>query len=707
MHAEAFAWVEQVSKRIGAPKRVMNQGGRDINGGIRQLFPSAREWIAVDATEGDGVTVVADSAEYVHPDCDAVVSTELLEHTPLGAEIVLRAADSLRPGGHYIVTCAAPGRFAHGASGDPAPGPDEHYQNIEPADLKRWLQDAGFTDIVIDRRTSPYPEDVRAWAKKPGAPMIHNIAVLVPVVGRPHRAVPFMETVQTPAVYAICEKNDQASIDAWRKAGARVLVGDARTFPEKVNLAFKQTTEPWVLLVGDDVKFHMGWQEAVLKVAEQTGAQVIGTNDLMAPVGVERAVHPVISRAYVDDHGASWDGPGVVAHEYRHWYVDDEIRARAGQLGVWAYAPGAVIEHLHILNRKAEPDDIYQRAFASAESDKAEFESRKAKFDTLHPVKSPRVAVYGIARDEEAHVERWARSALAEADVVVMVDTGSTDRTAEIAEDLGVVVHRISVIPWRFDMARNTALALLPGDVDACVSLDMDEWLEPGWRGALDKSWGEGIGTAKVTLRFVASEAPEADVTLEYLIDRVHHRQGSKWVLPCHEVVVCPGRRVGIFPGVKIRHLPANEKDRSGRDTPLLALGVQENPNDARALYYYARQLYYNNDWTQARDLFVKYLSMPGAQFDQERAEACRFISRMVWPDQKEKWLLRACYEAPTRRECWGELAMLYTSQNLKREAAGVASRVLSITTKDHSNSFHIEPWAWDDNKFKELIGAV
>ena len=315
-----------------------------------------------------------------------------------------------------------------------------------------------------------------------------------------------------------------------------------------------------------------------------------------------------------------------------------------------------------------------------------------------------KIVVYGIAKDEAAHVRRWATTALAEADEVVLVDTGSTDDTVKIAEELGVTVHRISVVPWRFDMARNTAMALLPADVDVCISLDMDEWLVAGWREALDKGWAESVGTAKATLRFVTSEDKDADITLEYLIDRVHHRQGAKWVLPCHEVVVVPGRATTAIPDIKICHLPAANKDRSGRDTPLLQLGVQENPDDARALYYYARQLFYNNDWAPARDAFVRYLDMSTAQFDQERSEACRFISRMVWPAQREKWLLRACYEAPQRRECWGELAMSYKHEGRKLEAAGAAARALSITAKDISNSFHVEPMMWNDDTFKTII---
>ena len=84
-------------------------------------------------------------------------------------------------------------------------------------------------------------------------------------------------------------------------------------------------------------------------------------------------------------------------------------------------------------------------------------------------------------------IERWAKSAL-DADELVLVDTGSTNNAVECANDLGVIVHRITVRPWRFDVARNAALAVLPSDADIVLKLDVDEVLLPGWRDHLENA---------------------------------------------------------------------------------------------------------------------------------------------------------------------------------------------------------------------------
>lgn len=209
-------------------------------------------------------------------------------------------------------------------------------------------------------------------------------AVLVPVLGRPQNAAPFMESLKASTaqatVYAIANSADQKTITAWAKAGALILEGnDLNTFAEKVNHGYRATTEPWLLLVGDDVRFHAGWLEAAQKV----GTEVVGTNDLANPrvLKGEHTCHPLIRRSYIDEQGASWDGPGVVAHEgYGHWYVDDEIVTVAKQREVFKVALDSVVEHLHPLFNKGAEDATYRLGWSKAEADKKRFTKRLKKY---------------------------------------------------------------------------------------------------------------------------------------------------------------------------------------------------------------------------------------------------------------------------------------------------------------------------------------
>lgn len=213
-----------------------------------------------------------------------------------------------------------------------------------------------------------------------------TIDILVPVMRRPHRAEPFMTSLRHSgaagvAVWAIAQNDDPETATAWRTAGANVLINTKPpgSFAQKCNLGFHATSAPWVLLVGDDVRFHYRWAEAALRCHQRTGALVIGTNGA-GPVPDGGTPHPLVNRRYVLERGGGWDGPGVICHEgYRHNFVDIELAMAAQDRGVWAVAPDAVIEHLHhIQAAKAEVDEVYRIGARSLASDRAVFESRRA-----------------------------------------------------------------------------------------------------------------------------------------------------------------------------------------------------------------------------------------------------------------------------------------------------------------------------------------
>jgi hypothetical protein len=222
-------------------------------------------------------------------------------------------------------------------------------------------------------------------------PATEEVAVLVPVLGRPEHAAPFMASLRASTglavAYAICDEHDRNAILAWKEAGAHIL-DVARpehdrpgTFAEKVNLGYRVTAELWVLLVGSDVAFHPGWLDHALHAAGDR-FHVVGTNDLASPrvMAGEHATHPLVRRSYIDEQGASWDGPGIVAHEgYRHWFVDDEVVTAAKQRGVWTPALASKVEHLHPYFGKAEMDEVYRLGEQHVEQDRALFERRLAE----------------------------------------------------------------------------------------------------------------------------------------------------------------------------------------------------------------------------------------------------------------------------------------------------------------------------------------
>ena len=86
-----------------------------------------------------------------------------------------------------------------------------------------------------------------------------------------------------------------------------------------------------------------------------------------------------------------------------------------------------------------------------------------------------RISVTIITKDEEMSIGRCLQS-VSWADEVIVLDSGSTDKTIDIARDLGAKVSVTSDWPG-FGPQKNRALDLATGDW--ILSLDADEWITP------------------------------------------------------------------------------------------------------------------------------------------------------------------------------------------------------------------------------------
>lgn len=220
------------------------------------------------------------------------------------------------------------------------------------------------------------------WTSFTAPPATETVDVIVPVLHRPQNVRPLMESLRASTGLAtawfVIEPGDTDEEYEVLSAGGQSLAHPG-SFAEKVNFAYRNTDAPWLLLVGDDVRFRPGWLDHSLDIARRYSASVIGTNDLSNPrvMRGEHATHPLIRRTYIDDVGASWDGPGIVCHEgYRHWFVDDEIVTAAKQRHLFQAAMAAEIEHLHPMVGKAANDDIYDLGAKHADADRRLFEKR-------------------------------------------------------------------------------------------------------------------------------------------------------------------------------------------------------------------------------------------------------------------------------------------------------------------------------------------
>jgi len=309
-----------------------------------------------------------------------------------------------------------------------------------------------------------------------------------------------------------------------------------------------------------------------------------------------------------------------------------------------------------------------------------------------------KVAVYSIAKNEEKFVERWYDSCV-DADYILLADTGSTDDTVDIAEALGIHVFHISVQPWRFDDARNASLALLPPDIDYCIPLDLDEVMAPGWRVGLEREFAKGITRPRYKFTWSWSNG-KPDV--QFYGDKIHARSGFRWKHPVHEVIYQSGppQIQSFSDDIEIHHLPDPEKSRS-HYFPLLKQSVEEDPQDDRNAFYYARELFYNQMFDEAIQEFKRFLTL--SRWDAERAAAYRFMAQCVDDFEVKIYYLNKANEEANRRENYLDLAFLYYNNKMWRECLEALNKLFEIT--DKPIDYITESSAWEGMPYD--IGAV
>ncbi len=306
-----------------------------------------------------------------------------------------------------------------------------------------------------------------------------------------------------------------------------------------------------------------------------------------------------------------------------------------------------------------------------------------------------KVCVYAICKNEEQFVDRWVDS-MKEADEIYVLDTGSTDKTVKKLKKRGVHVKKKKIQPWRFDIARNASLDLVPEDTDICVCTDLDEVFDSGWREALENLWNENI--TRVRYNYIWSFDDNGNPAVNFYIEKIHIRNHYQWTHPVHEVLACDIEENAITTDlITLKHYPDKTKSR-GSYLPLLELSVKESPNDDRNMHYLGREYMYYQRWNDCIDTLIRHLQLPTATWRDERAASMRFIARSYSAlkryDEARMWLDKAINEAPYLRDAYVERMILEYKLENWEAVLQYGSMALQITT--HQKSYINEVFSWD-----------
>ena len=298
-----------------------------------------------------------------------------------------------------------------------------------------------------------------------------------------------------------------------------------------------------------------------------------------------------------------------------------------------------------------------------------------------------KIAVYTIALNEEKFVERWYESAK-DADYLLIADTGSTDKTKRIAKKLGIKVVDISISPWRFDDARNAALAALPTDIDYCISMDMDETLSEGWRECLEKMTGDQI-EYRFNINFKDEE--EKNPETSFINNRIHKRYGFRWEYLMHEVLF-PSRgfqyKLEFCEGLEVSHHPDVEKPRT-QYNQMIEDAYHEYDNPRYQIYYLAELAKFSK-MDEARVIAKKIIKLKKAS-KTDISLVYKFLGE-ISEKFKSFYFLKSLSIAKTR-ETYTALSVFYYKKEKWIRAYYFAKKADSIKIKTKSILFYQGAW--------------
>lgn len=200
----------------------------------------------------------------------------------------------------------------------------------------------------------------------------------------------------------------------------------------------------------------------------------------------------------------------------------------------------------------------------------------------------PRLSLCMIVKNEEKFLPGCLESVKNIVDEMIIVDTGSTDKTVEIARSYGAKVFSFE---WKndFSLARNESIKYATGEW--ILILDADERLKPGQEEKIRKYLNTNFDGLYVK---VVSLGKDGKATVNEYPRIFRRKEGVKFEGKIHEQIgpsiIKSGGKIAKT-DITITHLGYAQSDeimnkKYERNLSLLFEQVKENPNDAYAYYH-------------------------------------------------------------------------------------------------------------------------
>jgi glycosyltransferase involved in cell wall biosynthesis len=221
-----------------------------------------------------------------------------------------------------------------------------------------------------------------------------------------------------------------------------------------------------------------------------------------------------------------------------------------------------------------------------------------------------------MVKNEERHLDRCMHSIRDIADEIVILDTGSTDRTLEIA---GRYTDKIFHEEWadNFALHRNTSFSHATGDWIFQIDADEELFFFGGNKPKILKEFLDQVPTQINAICLPLKDIRQGKIIAELDVVRIFRRGQVKYKRRIHNEPIFKGD-AGIFNLGGLNHYgydltPEQKAAKAKRTIGLLELSLKENPKDYESLFYLA-QAYssFAGDEERAHEYALEYLKYRG-----------------------------------------------------------------------------------------------
>ena len=235
-----------------------------------------------------------------------------------------------------------------------------------------------------------------------------------------------------------------------------------------------------------------------------------------------------------------------------------------------------------------------------------------------------RVSLCMIVRNEESVLERCLNSIRDAVDEIIIVDTGSADRTKEIAAAFTENIYDFS---WCDDFSAARNFAFSKGTGEYLMWMDADDVFPPSEkRKFFDlKEELEENPCDVVMMVYDADFGKDGKPNFSYYRERlIRNCLQAKWEGCVHEVI--PPFGEVRYEDIHFEHRK-EKTEYSERNLKIYEKMLSEGRKlEPREQFYYGRECFYHRKYEQAKNVFEAFLQEPTAWLE-NKLEAVRFLS--------------------------------------------------------------------------------